>query len=209
MDGDKTYTLKEAKDLLRHIKEQKLNYCGFPSHQDDGSAGIRSISDPSDLSSREDAAEDSAWQFYEELPSRSKFLMLFHILNEKHFKSTVFDLLMLIKVSHYPLMNASFLCLGNHLEHVYDLSSSNLSDEINDDSKQYVRTSSITKLTAGTGLNGNRMIELDAHFTWHPEASEFLLSHITVPSSCGGIDHFPVHLSNLQIIPSSRVLLYL
>jgi len=202
MESEKTYTLKEAKDLLRHIHQQRLDYCSFPSHVE---RHLHRSGGECGSGSKEEVVETSAWLYYEELPSRSKFLLLYHILNEKVFKTTVLDLLSLIKVSRNRLMNSSFLCLGNHIEHVHDTSISNLGDSA-EGNKTLDRTAVTTKPIM-TGLAGNRMIELDSYFSWHPETSEYLLAHITVPSSCGGADHFPAHISNLQIMPSSRVCL--
>lgn len=205
MESEKSYTVKEAKDFLCHIKEQHLNYCKFPSHAESAPQRRGSVCPGADSLRGEETAEASAWQYFEELSSRSKFLMLFHILNEKTFKTTVFDLLMLIKGSNHPMMNASFLCLGNHIEHVHETSVLNLGDSREGCRGINERGGVSGKSNAATGLAGNRMLELDPHFTWHPETSAFLLAHVTVPSSCGGVDLFPAHISNLQITPSSLV----
>lgn len=201
---EKSYTFKEAKDLLGHIKQERMNYCAFPPVADisEGSGGA--------------SAEDNAWQYFEELSERSKFLMLFHILNEKSFKSTVFNLLNMIKMSQYPQMNASFLCLSKHIEHIYETSLFNLGNVDDRDEIEGGRVSQSfsTTLTSTTGggvklLGGDRdsdrMVELDPNFTWHPEASEHLLHNITIPSSCGGMGHFPAVASNLQLAASSLV----
>ena len=131
MESEKNYTLKEAKDLLRHVKQQRLDYRAFPPIRRSGimsslSQGTGAAVDDEEENAAAAAAEDSSWQYFDELPDRSKFLLLFHILNEKTFKGTVFNLLNLIKSSTYPQMNASFVCLSSHIEGIYEASLSQL-----------------------------------------------------------------------------------
>lgn len=193
MKGDRTYTLKEAKDILSHIKSQHVDYCAFPTHHS------------SDI-------DECYWQYFDELSPRSKFLLLYRILNEKVFKETVFNLLTLIKGKKYPLMNVTFLSLVTHVEGILQTSVTNLSASTPSQSSS-VTISARDKMTTYSSPghapsqhspHTELLVEVDPT-VWNPLPSEHLLHHLSVPSACGGVNAFPAHVANLEIVPSSLV----
>lgn len=218
---ERSYTLKEAKDLLRHIKEQRLDYRDFPPYVESSHSTIATANEESMWQSSTTVLPQ--WQYFDELPDRSKFLLLFHILNEHTFKTTVFNLLHLIKASDHPQMNASFLCLGEHIKHIYDTSISHLGEtntniSTNNTTKSTTKSTSCstrgrasnsnkTSAAVNTNTNTTPLIELDPYFTWHPQASEYLLLNIATPSHCGGVSRFPGpgDIAKLQLMGSSLV----
>ena len=179
-----SYTPKEARDLLRYTKKQRVNFYEFPSY-----VVGRSSSSTEDVIT---VAEDYMWQYFNELPDHCKFFMIHHILNEKTFKTFLFNLLNMIKASQYQMMNSSFICIRRFIDSVFIESLANISNK------------SDSGLT--TPFNGkNQTIEMNPFFTWNPERSEYVLNNVVTTCFSGGVNQFPAKAENLQIMGSSLV----